>query len=98
MSCRLDAPVSADELDCQQIYSRKERRLQHLLRKERLTTDLLFGLLSDFEPLAYGRLAHEPTPLDNLWNGILAASQVDDDRIYEEIDALKRWLDEYSGV
>jgi len=89
MSCRLDAPISADE---------KKQRLQHLYRKERLSTDLLIGLLSDSNPLAYGPLAHEPTPFDNFWNGLLDALQVDDDRLYEEIDALKRWLDEYSGV
>jgi hypothetical protein len=87
-----------DELDCQKLYSRKERRLQHLLKKERLSTDLLLGLISDSEPLAYGPLAYEPTPLDNLWNGILAESQVVEDRLYEEIDSLERWLDEYSGV
>jgi hypothetical protein len=98
MSCRLDDPVSADDLDCQQIYSRKERRLQYLLRKERLMLDLLVGLLSDSEPLAYGPLSREPTPFDNLWNGILDASQVDEDRLYEEIYDLERWLNEYSGV
>lgn len=92
MSCRLDAPVSADELDCQRIYSRKERRLQHLKCKDRLDTDIFLGFMDHPSP------EKDPSVPEDLYYGILDVMMIDDDTRTWEIWQLERWLDEYSGV
>lgn len=89
MSCRLDTPVNAAELDCQRIYSRKERRLQYLNCKDRLDTDIVMGFMA--------HSSHASVPED-LYYGILEAMMIDEDVRTEEIWQLERWLDEYSGV
>ena len=56
-----------------------KRELQYLWRKESLATDLLCGLLDQD--------AHKVS--DDLWDGLLNATQVDEDQIYEEIRRLE---------
>lgn len=92
MSCRLDAPVSDDELDCQRIYSRKERRLQYLKCKDRIDTDVFFGFMDHPNP------EKNPSVPEDLYYGILDAMRLDDEIRADEIYELECWLDDYSGV
>ena len=92
MSCRLDAPISADELDCAAIYSRKKCRLQELSVKDRIDTDVLFGFMDLPDPEKDGTI-----PKD-LYYGVLDAMIHDADNRNWEMEQIERWMDEYSGA
>jgi hypothetical protein len=58
---------------------RHKKELQYLWRKEAISTDLLVGLLDqDARKVS-----------DDFWEGLLSATQVDDDHIYKEIRRLE---------
>jgi hypothetical protein len=58
-----------------------KKELQYLWRKDALATDLLLGLLDNAMSAA--------TVGDQLWNGLLDATQIDEDQLHEEIRRLE---------
>jgi hypothetical protein len=86
IACGQSAEVDAGPL-WDKLYSRKQKRLWYLVRKDNVDTDLLVALTE---------LQDNPAIPDDLYNGVLDVMVAQD--LYGEISQIDNWLEEFSGV